>query len=161
MGSQFFFIYDIVVVAILLSTIYISVKKGFVAVLAGLLATIIALIVALPLSNSVSSVVYNSIIEQKLKDTIDDNFSEVFDDNIITEMKKVDTTKILVNAKPLAQLDLTPDSLNKINLKLDTVDMSKTGISNAKLKPLGFESDTDYSKIKVGQVMIWYDFNFY
>lgn len=154
MGSQFFFIYDIAVVAIILCSIYVGVKKGFVALLAGLVATIIALIIALPVSGVVSDVVYNSIIEQKLKDSIDDNFSEVFDDNIIKEIKKVDTSKILVNSKKLSELDLSTDSLNKINLKLDTVDMSKTGIEKANLKTLGFESDMDYSKIKVGQVII-------
>lgn len=154
MGSQFFFIYDITVVAIIICSIYIGVKKGFVALLAGLVATIMALIIALPVSAVVSDVIYNSIIEQKLKDSIDDNFSEVFDDNIIKEIRKVDTSKILVNSKQLSDLNLSTDSLNKINLKLDSVDMARTGIDKANLKALGFKSDMDYSKIKVGSVII-------
>lgn len=154
MGSQFYFIFDIAVIAILLSAIYIGSRRGFISVLAGLVAGVFSLIVAIPLSGTISDFVYERIIEQKLQDTIDENFSEIFSDNIITQLKNVDTSKIVVNSKPLSELDTSTDSLNNINLKLDSVDMTNTGIDKQDFKSLGFDSDTDYSNIKVGQVII-------
>lgn len=157
MGTEFFWFYDVILIAILIGMVFLGVKRGFVRMLLSLVSVVIAFIASLIISDSVSSWVYESFVEQNLKTSITDTINDAIGENVVTQLTKVDMDKAIIGGKTVSSMDntLKVDDAGKITLDLSSVDLSKTGIDKIDLTSIGFEKNTDYSAIKVGKVQIY------
>ena len=152
MGTQFFWVYDIIFAAVAIGIIFKCWKSGFVAALLGFVSVFVAFFGALWLSDGISSWAYTKFIEAPVEQQIDEQVTQYLGDNIIVDLQKVDTSKITVNGKSLDELNLTPDSAGKATLDLSKVDFSQTGIDKVDLSSFGITDEINISALKVGTV---------
>lgn len=155
MGTAFFWFYDIVILAIIIGIIFKCARKGFVATLLGMVSLVVAFIASWFLSEVISVAVYNNIVRKPLEDKITSSLSDVMENTTGESLSKIDVSKILVNGKPISELNLTPDNAGKINIDLSSLDCSATGISEVDLSMFGIDSQTtDFSAIDAGNIQI-------
>ena len=135
MGTEFFWFYDVILIAIIIGTIFLGVKRGFVRMLLSLASIAIAFVAALVISDGVSSWIYESFVEQNLKASISDTINDAIGENVVTELTKVDMDKAIIAGKPLVSMDnsLKVDDAGKITLDLSSVNLTKTGIDKVDL----------------------------
>ncbi|MBE6879595.1 MAG: CvpA family protein [Ruminococcaceae bacterium] len=157
MGTEFFWFYDVILIAVVIGMIFLGVKRGFVRMLLSLVSVAVAFVAALIISDSVSSWIYESFVEQNLKTSITDTVNDAIGENVVTQLTKVDMDKAIIGGKSVSSMDntLKVDDAGKITIDLSSVDLSKTGIEKIDLTSLGFDKNTDYSSIKIGKVQIY------
>lgn len=155
MGTQFFWFFDIVLVAIAVGTIVKAARKGFVASIVGFVAIFVSFIIAFPLSDTISAAVYDNIIEDALVTEMNNTIGESIDSSVVAQLDKIEMSKATLNGYKLSDITLTPDSAGRINLDLSALNLSETGISDMDLSVFGLDSKTvDYSSINLGTVQI-------
>ena len=155
MGTQFFWFFDIVLVAIAVGTIVKAARKGFVASIVGFVAIFVSFIIAFPLSDTISAAVYDNIIEDALVTEMNNTIGESIDSSVVAQLDKIEMSKATLNGYKLSDITLTPDSAGRINLDLSALNLSETGISDMDLSVFGMDSKTvDYSSINLGTVQI-------
>ena len=76
MGSQFSFIYDIIVVAVLAAAVFSGAHKGFVSKVVGLAAGLVGFICAISLSGPVGNWAYSSFVEKPLSEAVSTTLDE-------------------------------------------------------------------------------------
>lgn len=155
MGVQFFWFYDILLVAIVLGVTFRCFKKGFISSVLGFLAVAAGFIVGLYISEPVSEYVYTQFVEEKVAELTHDGLNDIIGDNAIVGFSKLQTENILINGKKVSEIDLTPDSAGKITLDLSNVDLSETGIFRIDFTSLGVHAgEVNFSNLNIGKVNI-------
>ncbi len=157
MGTEFFWFYDVILIAIIIGMVFLGVKRGFVRMLLSLLSIAIAFVASLVISDVVSSWAYESFVEQNLKTTITDTINDAIGENVVTQLTQIDIDKTIIEGKPVSSVDnsLKVDDAGKITLDLSSVNLSKTGIDKIDLTGIGFDKNTDYANIKIGKVQVY------
>ncbi len=157
MGTEFFWFYDVILIAIIIGMIFLGVKRGFVRMLLSLVSVAVAFVAALVISDGVSSWIYDSFVEQNLKASITDTINDAIGENVVTELTKVDMDKAIIGGRPIASMDnsLKVDDAGKITLDLSSVNLKMTGIDKIDLTGIGFDKNTDYANIKIGKVQVY------
>ena len=155
MGTQFFWVFDIAIVAILAAFVFKGIRQGFVAAIAGAVSLVLAFIVTLPLSAVISDAIYENIIKDAVAEEVNKQIGSVVDTKLLNDIKKVDMSKIRINGRELSSIDIKPDNLGKVSIDLSNIDVSKTGIEKADLSVLGINKDTvDYSSLNLGMLVM-------
>ena len=80
MGTQLWWFYDVVAVAIVIVTVFINAKRGAVKALASLISSILAVTIALALSSGLSGTIYKVAV----RDTINDKLTKSLLENETT-----------------------------------------------------------------------------
>lgn len=155
MGTDFFWFYDVMLAAILIGGMIAGAKKGFVRMLLGFSSVVIAFVLSLYVSDMVSTSIYTNVIEKPLSDSINNTLTETLGTGFSADLGKIDMSKATVNGKKLSELDLTGDPAGKIELNLDKLDLSQTGIKNVDLTAFGIEKNTDFKEMEIGKVQIF------
>lgn len=155
MGTEFFWFYDIVVVAIIVGIVIKCARKGFLSTIAGLLALVIAFVAALPLSEVISGKIYETVVRDNLETKIEESLDGVLDGTVVGEIKKIDMSKARINGKNITEITLNPDISGKISLDLSSVDLSDTGMADTNLEAFGIKAEeTDFSAMNFGAAQI-------
>ena len=154
MGTEFFWFYDVVIVAIIVGIVIKCGKRGFLSSIASLLALVISFVVALPLSGVITDAIYDGFVKEQLDEKIEESLEGVLDGTVVSDIAKIDTSKIIINQKPITEITLTPDASGKVKADLMVVDFSQTGIENVDLTVFGLSKDTDFSQISLGTLVI-------
>lgn len=158
MGTQFFWIFDIAIAAILAAFIFMGVKKGFVAAVAGAVSLVIAFALALPLSAVISDAIYENLIRDAVADEINNQINSVIDGTLIAEIKNVDMSKAKINGRALSSFDIQTDSSGKYSLDLSNLDLTETGIDDVDLSVFGITDDSiNYSSVNLGTIVLTSD----
>ena len=158
MGIQFFWIFDVAVIAILVSFIFLGVKKGFAAAIAGAVSLVFAFVVALPLSWIISDAIYENLIKDAVADEINNQISTAIDGTLIAEIKKVDMSKAKINGREIPTFDIQTDSSGKYSLDLSNLDLTETGIEEVDLSVFGItEESINYSSVNLGTLVLTAD----
>ena len=157
MGTEFFWFYDVILIAIIIGMIFLGVKRGFVRMLLSLVSVAAAFIGALIISDGVSSWIYSSFVEQNLKTSITDTINDAIGENAVVQLADVDMDKAIINGKSLASMknSLKADDAGKITIDLSSVDLTNTGIDKIDLTAIGFDKNADYAAVEVGKVQIY------
>lgn len=155
MGTEFFWFYDVILAAVLIGTVLLGFKKGFVRMLLSLVSIVIAFAAALIISGGVAGWVYDGFVQKPLEETISNTINETFGNNVIKQLSDVDMSVVRINGKKPAQLSLKPDDAGKITLNLNKLDLSKTGIGKIDLSVFGYDSKTDFSSLNLGTVQFY------
>lgn len=154
MGTEFFWFYDVVIVAIIVGIVIKCGKRGFLSSVASLLALVVAFAAALPLSGVISDAIYDGFVKGQLEKSIEESLDGVLDETVVSDISKIDTSKIVINQKPITEISLTPDASGKVKADLMVVDFSQTGIEDVDLTMFGLGKDTDFSQINLGTLVI-------
>lgn len=154
MGTQFFWVFDVAVIAILVAFLFKGIRQGFVAAIAGAVSLVIAFIVTLPLSAVISDAIYENLIKDAVADEINNQISSVVNTELINNIKRVDMSKIKINGRELSSIDMQPDNLGKVSLDLSNIDITETGIKDVDLSVLGINDGIDYSSLNLGLVVM-------
>lgn len=154
MGTQFFWFYDIVVIAIIIAIILKCSRKGFVSTIVGLVSVVVAFAVALSFSGVIADAVYGSYVEKALLTNIQEQFDDVLDQTVVGEINSIDMSKAKVNGKLITEITPEIDATGKYTLTLDSADFSKTGIAAADLSAFGIDKDTNFSSVNLGTIVI-------
>ena len=158
MGTQFFWIFDIAIAAILAAFIFIGVRQGFVAAIAGAVSLVFAFAVALPLSGIISDAIYENLIRDAVADEINNQISSAIDGTLITEIKNVDMSKAKINGREISTFDIQTDSSGKYSLDLSNLDLTETGIETVDLSVFGISDESmDYSSVNLGTLVLTAD----
>ncbi|MCH5323775.1 MAG: CvpA family protein [Eubacterium sp.] len=155
MGTVFFWFYDVILAAVLIGMLFLGVKRGFVRMALSLISFIAAFLISLWASEYIADMIYDSFVEDALEKTISDTVNDTLGDNVVTQLAKVDMSKITVGGKSLDELDLTPDGAGKITLTLNDVNVSKTGLQNVDMSVFGYDKTDNLSSINIGTVQIY------
>ncbi len=153
MGTEFFWFYDVLLIAVLLGGIMTGYKQGFVKMLLSLCTFLIAFVGALILSGAIANAIYDNVIEKPLTEEINKIVYDTVDSEVLEGISELDLSKTTVNGQSVSSLDAKPDDAGKITLILSSVDISKTGAANIDLSAFGV-TNVDYSNINVGTVQV-------
>lgn len=155
MGTQFFWVFDIAILAILAAFLYKGIRQGFIAAIAGAVSLVLAFAVAFPLSAVISDVIYDNLINDAVVDEINDQIGKVIDTKFINDIKNVDMSKLKINGKELSSINMEADSVGKVSLDLSNIDVTETGIQDVDLSIFGISEETvDYSSLNLGTVVM-------
>jgi len=151
MGTEFWWFYDVMTVAIVVGIVYKCTRKGFMSSIAGFIGTAVSFIAALLISGSLAGTVYDNFVYEGIAEKI--NFTSESKtgtaEMAFLGLRNIDMSKALVSGKPLGELNLEPDDAGKVVRDLE-VDLSNTGIDKAKLNFFGVDtSKTDFKDIKL------------
>lgn len=155
MGTQFFWFYDLVILAVFIAVVLKCARKGFVSSIAGFLSAFVAFAVALPVSDTCAVLVYDNIVEDSLSTEINEQLSSAIDGTSISLLDGLDLSKIKVNDHYISEISTQIDSAGRITIDMSDTDYSETGIENVDLSFFGITSETvDYSAMNLGTIQI-------
>lgn len=154
MGTNFFWFYDIVLIAVLIGVTFRSAKKGAVGVVIDTVSIVIAFLFAFFGSDLLSAHIYEKYIAEPLTESINDSIHEAVGENLFTEIGKIDMSKAVTNGKFLGSIEPQFDRTGKMTLDLSDIDLTETGMADADLTIFGIGEDFDYSLVKLGTVEI-------
>lgn len=155
MGTQFFWFYDLLLVAVILGITFKCLKRGFASEVVGLITVVLAFIGAFYFSAVSAEFVYEKLIEPNVNSYIEEQFDELVGDNVFLSLSKVDTSKIKINGKYVTETQAVADSAGKYTLDLSNMDYSETGLSELDLSFFGIDSEAlDFSKMSIGKTNI-------
>jgi len=141
MGTEFWWFYDILAVAITVGVVYKCTRKGFMSSIAGFIGTVVAFAGAILISASLAEYVYDNFIYGGIAEKIV-IVSEETDSSMkaaFNGLRNIDMSKATVSGKSLAELNLEPDDAGKVTLELSSVDLSETGIRKTDLSFFGID----------------------
>jgi uncharacterized membrane protein required for colicin V production len=154
MGTEFFWMYDAVVVLIVLETGFSGYKNGILKSVSGLVAMIVAVIISWVASPILAEFSYDTFIDGKITQRINTEFDKVTDKVSIIDLGKIDMSKALFNGKSVGELDFSPDTAGNVVLDMTNVNLSKTGIKNLDMYNFGLSPETDYNNLNAGKIII-------
>lgn len=154
MGTNFFWFYDIVLIAVLVGVTFRSAKKGAVAVIIGTVSIVVSFLLAFFGSELLAEHIYDRYIAEPLTESISSSFNEAVGENLFTEIGKIDLSKAVTNGKFLGSIEPAFDQTGKMTLDLSDIDLTETGMAEADLQIFGIGEDFDYSLVKLGTVEI-------
>lgn len=157
MGSEFFWFYDVLLVAVVIAMVFKGSKKGAVAVLISAVSAIISFLFAFIFCGPVSDGIYGSFIEKPLKGYIDEQFENAVDIEIIKGLSDIDMNKAVIGGKYLSETEVSFDEKNSVIIDLSSVDLSTTGAKEADLSVFGIGEDYDYGAVKIGNITVTKD----
>ena len=153
MGTQFFWVYDTAIAAVIISVAFKCWKKGAAATILRFGAFVVALAAALMFSGVVSDAVYDSSIREPLSGYITQNVNESIGENIVTQLNGVDMSKAYVNGKRIDELETEIDNSGRVTFDVEAIDVSETGLAELDLSLFGINKErTDFAAITVGLV---------
>ncbi len=147
MGIQFAVIYDIVVVAVLAGMVFNGAKKGFAAVVVGLVSLAAAFICAMAFKEPISAWVYDSIVEKPLEEAVDSELDSVMNNITLSSLSELDFEAVKISGVYVKDIQPNYEGTGKAIMDLSDVDLSGTGITAYDLKSLGFAEDVDFSSL--------------
>lgn len=154
MGTQFFWFFDVAVIALLLVFFFKGIHKGLVSILISFLAMVAAFVIALPVSGVIADSIYNNMVKDAVSEEVNNQISSVVKDTVIGELNTVDMSRAKINGKALSEISTTDDSTGKITLDLSRLDLSDTGMDKIDLTAFGISESFDYSSVNLGSVEI-------
>lgn len=145
MGSQFAIVYDILIAAVLIFSIFSGARRGFVSAVVGIAAVFVGFFCAMTFSAPLTDTVYSSMVERPLTEavsrTLDDNMSSI----TLSGLSDMDFDKVKISGTPVTEIIPDYSGTDKVVLDLSDVDLSGTGFENADLSKFGFGSREDHS----------------
>lgn len=143
MGSQFSFIYDIIVVAVLAAAVFSGAHKGFVSKVVGLAAGLVGFICAISLSGPVGNWAYSSFVEKPLSEAVSTTLDESMGSITLPGVAGMDFDKVKVSGVPVTDIVPEYSGTEKAVFDLSQVDLSETGFDPSAMGSFGFGSGTD------------------
>lgn len=145
MGTQFALLYDLAIAAILIGMLFSGLKRGFASAIVSLAAVVVGFICAMTLSEPISNMIYDSFVEQPLKQTVNIAIDDVMEKMVMEGVEDLDYSVVRVNGVSVEDIQPDYSGTNKALFDLSSVDLSETGISELDLTKFGLFSDMDYS----------------
>ncbi|MCL2086975.1 MAG: CvpA family protein [Oscillospiraceae bacterium] len=153
MGTEFYWFYDVILIGIVCALVFACYKRGFVSSLAGLVAFVLAFVLALTLSPPLADMAYQSLIRKNVTDYLDERLGEHA--NVFAGFSEINTAEITVDGQKVSSIDIPFDQSGKTVLELKNVDISKTGIENIDLSPIGVELNLEEQEsLNLGKIII-------
>ena len=146
MGIEYSFIYDIIVLALLIGLTFVGAKRGIAGVIVVLAAGFVAFFCASAACGPVSELFYTSIVEEPLESAVDSAIDAAAEEIILVGLADIDYDAITVSGTPVGEVVLNYTGTSSAVLDLSDVDLSKTGIENIDLTAFGFD-DVDFSSV--------------
>lgn len=147
MGSQFSFIYDLIVAAVLVGAVFSSVRKGFVSKVVGLASGLIGFLLAITLSGPIGSWAYGSFIEKPLSEAVSATLDESMGSISLMQLSDMDFDKARVSGTVVTDIVPEYSGTDKAVFDLASVDLSETGFDPAELTQFGFDGTEDISSL--------------
>lgn len=156
MGEEFAFIFDIIIIALLVGLTFAGAKKGFAKVVLEMGAVIIALFCAVTFSEPIAGQIYTSFVKQPAEELLDSN-AEKFDEFLNVDYFSAgeldfDKVKIDGNYAVSFEPDYAGTNSAVIDLSNKKVDLSETGLENVDLAFFGIEKGSDLSAVSIKTV---------
>jgi uncharacterized membrane protein required for colicin V production len=154
MGTQFSWFYDLLIVAIVLGITFRCVKRGFVSSVVGLVSVAAAFVISIILSGFLSAMIYENFVKEQALRHIDSSIGGMVGDTALSRLSgEVDPSQILIGGEPLSAIDITPDTVGKIDIDLRDVDLSRTGIDLSDIDFFGIDAE-DLTSIDAGRAVL-------
>jgi len=156
MGLQFFWFYDILIVAIFLAVVYRCTRAGFASVLVSFAGIFLAFAFALMLSAPIANAVYDSAVKPGVVEKIDYSENETSMSTAFDTLRNTDMSKAVIRGQSMEEFtaSLEPDESGKVHMDLTNVDLSRTGIMSGNLEFFGINDISDFNALNLGRVDI-------
>ncbi len=154
MGNDFFWFYDVFVVAVAAATLYNGAKKGAVSVLISAVSAVIAFVVAFTFTGVISDRLYDNLFRDRIEDYMEQRLGNVLNEEMISGLSQADMSKTKIGDAYLAEIVPEYDDRGNALLDLSKTDLTETGIDKADLRGFGIGKDFDWSLVKLGHISV-------
>jgi hypothetical protein len=160
MGTQFFWFYDVLLIAVLLGLTYSCTRKGFTTGVVNFVGTLLGFALALVISAPAASQIYNNFVSpgviEQISYTADNSLSDVSAVNAFTTLRETDMSKAYIGTLTLEEFlfeNKSPEG-ETMKLNLMAVNLLSTGITEGDLSFFGLDAELDFRFIDVGYIDI-------
>lgn len=147
MGTQFAYIYDVVILAVLAVAIFSGVRRGFVSAVISMAAVVVGFLCAMAFSTPLSEAVYSAAVEQPVNDAVSSALDESMGSLTLSGLSGMDYDSVKISGTPVSEINPDYSGTNKAVFDLSSVDMTGTGFENADLSMFGFDGTEDMSSL--------------
>ncbi|MCH5204178.1 MAG: CvpA family protein [Oscillospiraceae bacterium] len=156
MGQDFAFIFDIIIIALIVGLTFVGAKKGFAKIILEMSAVVVATLFAFIISEPMSEQIYESFVKQPAEELFDSN-AEKFEEFLNIDFfggEELNFDKVKIDGEYAE--NFKPDYAGKNSAVVDmtnrTVDLSETGLEKVDLSFFGIENGADLSSVSVKTV---------
>jgi hypothetical protein len=158
MGTQFFWFYDVLLVAIFLGLVYKCTRQGFAGGIVSFAGSLLAFVIALGISAPLSAHIYDTFVAPGVSDKITYTRNVAMPENSAAiafgTLRGIDMNKAVINNQSIDKLEYTVDSTGTVRLELKYVNLSETGIEDGDLYFFGLDAKYDFRGVSVGKIDI-------
>ncbi len=156
MGQEFAFIFDIIIIALLVGLTFAGAKKGFAKVILEMSALLISVFCAFTFSAPLADQIYSGVVEKPAEEFLDSK-TEEFDDFLNVDYfggaeLAFENVKIDGIYSSAMEPDYEGTNTAIIDLTNKTVDLSETGLEETDLSFFGIEKGSDLSDVSIKTV---------
>lgn len=145
MGSQFAIVYDLIIAAVLIFSVWNGARKGFVGTIVSMAAVFVGFFCALTFSQPAAQWVYTSAVEKPLSEAVSSAMDESMGKLTLSGLSDMDFSSISISGTPVGQIVPDYAGTGKVIIELGDVDFTGSGIENADLSNFGFDGSEDFS----------------
>lgn len=145
MGSQYAIVYDILIVAVLVFSVWSGCRKGFVGTIVSMAAVFVGFLCALSFSKPAAEWVYTTAVEKPVSEAVSSAMDESMGKITLSGLSDMDYSKIKINGTPADEIVPDYAGTGKVIFELTSVDFTGTGLENADLSMFGFDGSEDFS----------------
>ena len=147
MGSQFAIVYDIILAAVLVFSLWSGARKGFVSTVVSMAAVVVGFLCALTFSSPAAEWVYSSAVEKPVSEAVSSAMDESMGKITLSELSDMDYSSIKISGTPVGEIVPDYAGTGKVIFELYDVDFTGSGLENADLSMFGFDGTEDFSSM--------------
>ena len=147
MGSQFAIVYDIIIAAVLIFSLWGGCRKGFVGTIVSMAAVFVGFFCALTFSSPAAEWVYTSAVEKPVSEAVSSTLDESMGRITLSSLSDMDYSKIKISGTPVGEIVPDYAGTGKVIFELSDVDFTGSGLEKADLSMFGFDGTEDFSSM--------------
>lgn len=157
MGEEFAFVFDIVIIVLVVIFAFVGLKRGFAKVVLGLVSIAAAFAAAMLLSQPIAEVIYKNTIEKAVEEQFEKEENKALGELSFGALSGVDYEKVKINGVLAGDAELDYAGTRKAPVDLSELDVSETGITKTDLMKLGIAEDDELSELNAKTMEISMD----
>ena len=147
MGSQFAIVYDIIIAAVLIFSLWSGARKGFVSTVVSMAAVFVGFLCALTFSSPAAEWVYSSAVEKPVSEAVSSAMDESMGKITLSGLSDMDYSSIKISGTPVGEIVPDYAGTGKVIFELYDVDFTGSGLEDADLGMFGFDGTEDFSSM--------------
>lgn len=147
MGSEYAIVYDIIIAAVLIFSVFNGCRKGFVSAVVSMAAIFVGFFCAMTFSHPAAEWVYSSMVEKPVSEAVSSAMDESMGKITLSGLSDMDYSSIRISGTPVDAIVPDYAGTGTVMFELSDVDFTGSGIESADLSMFGFDGTEDFSSM--------------